>query len=143
MNSLQLFHFFFKHLHVHEINFNIIYTSISSSLSCLDYNTTFNWLSAATQHKDVDRLVFPDYLDFLLFVKDWRYKDFVSDSFVLTNAIRFPFQIGVAMAANAKNLTNVEDRFLHCMREEIYSQEKLVFVKLLIACSNYVKLVLV
>ena len=81
---------------------------------------------AATLGSDVDRLMFPNYMDFLLFMKDDTYKGMLNDAFVLTNAIKYPFQIGMAFAAENDNMTTVEERFLQCMRYELPTLERQV-----------------
>ena len=65
-------------------------------------------------------------MDFLLFMKDDTYKGIMKDAFVLTNAIKYPFQIGMALAAENDNLTNVELSFLQCMRFELPTLERQV-----------------
>ena len=92
----------------------------------LEYHTTFEWAVAAAKDSDVDRLMFPNYMDFLLFVKDDTYKGLMKNAFVLTNAIKYPFQIGMAFAAENDNMTVVEERFLQCMRYELPTLERQV-----------------
>ncbi len=103
------------------------------SIVILEYNTTFEWAVAATQGSNVDRLMFPNYMDFLLFVKDDTYKALLKNAFVLTNAIKYPFQIGMALAVEHDNMTFMEERFLRCMRYVLPTLERQVKIDYLIA----------
>ena len=83
---------------------------------------------SASQDSGVDRLLFPNYMDFLLFVKDDKYKGMFKETFVLTNAIQHPFQIGMALGADNENMTTLEENFLMCMRRELPISERQVYI---------------
>ena len=83
---------------------------------------------SASQDSGVDRLLFPNYMDFLLFVKDDKYKGMFKETFVLTNAIQHPFQIGMALGADNENMTALEENFLMCMRRELPISERQVYI---------------
>ena len=82
---------------------------------------------SASQDSGVDRLLFPNYMDFLLFVKDEKYKGMFKETFVLTNAIQHPFQIGMAFGADNENMSAIEEQFLMCMRRELPISERQVY----------------
>ena len=94
----------------------------------LEFYTTFEWAMSASQDSGVDRLLFPNYMDFLLFVKDDKYKGMFKETFVLTNAIQHPFQIGMALGADNENMTALEENFLMCMRRELPISERQVYI---------------
>ena len=95
----------------------------------VEYHTSLAWTLSATQNRDVDRLMFPNYMDFLLFVKDETYQRLLQDAFVLTNAIKYPFQIGMAFATTSDNMTLMEDSFLSCMRYQLPTLERQVMIE--------------
>lgn len=92
----------------------------------LEYPSTLEWIQAATQTREVDRLMFPNYIDFLLFVKDETYKAILDGKFVLTNAMKHPFQIGLAFAVDGGNMTFAEEAFVMCMKFSLPTLERQV-----------------
>ena len=67
---------------------------------------------------DVDRIMFPNYLDWLVLTSKPGYEKLDKD-FMLTNAFDHPFQIGLACAVDPMNMTLVEESFVKCMRREL------------------------
>ncbi|XP_028394083.1 uncharacterized protein LOC114518309 [Dendronephthya gigantea] len=95
---------------------HFIEVELNIGSTVIEYASTLEWIQAATETRDVDRLIFPNYMDFLVFVKDEAYKAMLDDKFVLTNAIKYPFQIGMAVALDNDNMTTAQEYFLLCLR---------------------------
>ncbi|XP_028394048.1 uncharacterized protein LOC114518284 [Dendronephthya gigantea] len=77
----------------------------------------------ASQAGKVDRILFPNYLDYLM-LKTLPGGKEVMSTFRLTNTLDHPFQIGLVLAVNPANTTQRDQSFLRCMRAEIPSLER-------------------
>ena len=88
----------------------------------IGYPDLFSFIMAI-QNGEVDRLVFPNYLDFLYLRTSPNYKS-LNDGFLLTNTLNYPFQIGMAFAVDSANMTAMEKSFLKCFRRQLPTLEK-------------------
>ena len=75
-------------------------------------------LLVAMNNDQVDRLVFPNYLDWFIMVSGPQTGNLRND-FMLTNTLIHPFQIGLAFAVDPKNVSVMDESFLRCMRKEL------------------------
>ena len=75
-------------------------------------------VTAGIESGDIDRLVFPNYLDWLILMSKPGYEKLDKD-FMLTNALDHPFQIGLACAVDPMNMTLTDESFIKCMKREL------------------------
>ena len=73
----------------------------------------------------VDRLVFPNYLDWL-YLRTLPENAVMRKEFQLTNTLDHPFQMGMTYAVDPMNMTALEETFLRCLRNELPTLEKKV-----------------
>ena len=106
----------------HAANLKILITLYF--LLTLGYRDLFSFI-VATQTGEINRLVFPNYLDFLYLRMKPDYKS-LNDGFLLTNTLNYPFQIGMAFAVDSANMTAMEKSFLKCFRRQLPTLEKQV-----------------
>ena len=88
----------------------------------IGFGDTFSFV-VASQTGEINRLVFPNYLDFLFLRTKPEFKSF-NDEYSLTNTLDHPFQIGMALAVDPANMTTMEESFLRCLRNELPTLEK-------------------
>ena len=73
----------------------------------------------------INRLIFPNYLDFLMLLSSPEYAS-AKDSYQLTNVIDHPFQVGLVFARNSNNLSIYDQALLSCFRAVASGLEKQV-----------------
>ena len=72
-------------------------------------------MSLSAQNGETDRIIFPNYLDFIYLLTLPQNEEMNVD-FQLSNTFDYPFQIGMAYAVNPENITKTEKDFLSCLR---------------------------
>ena len=105
----------FNSKHFYDVELNL-------GAQLIGYRDLFSFI-LATQTGEINRLVFPNYLDFLYLRMKPNYKS-LNDGFLLTNTLNYPFQIGMAFAVDSANMTAMEQSFLKCFRRQLPTLEK-------------------
>ena len=91
--------------------------------SFVDYNG-FDELYLALEKGEIDRFLYPDYKDLMVFFRDIYKKG--NDMFDIVKVFEAPFQVGMVLSLVPELITIEDTPFLRCLRNGISSRERWV-----------------